>query len=49
MRSAALILAAFLLSACAGQDTEKQQATHESVQAVQDFIALRGLEVAELG
>jgi len=47
MRTAALIIAAFLLTACAGQDTEKQQAIDEAVQAVQDFIAVRGLEEVE--
>jgi hypothetical protein len=44
MRAAALIIAAFLLTACAGQDTVKQQAIDEAVQAVRDFIAVRGLE-----
>lgn len=44
MRTAALMIAAFLLAACAGQDTERQQAVDEAVQAVRDFIEVRGLE-----
>ena len=44
MRKAVLIFATTLLAACAGQDTERQQAVDEAVQAVQDFIAVRGLE-----
>lgn len=49
MRKVVLMTAATLLAACAGQDTERQQATDEAVQAVQDFIAVRGLqEVAKM-
>ena len=49
MRTVTLIIAAFLLTACAGQDTERQQAIDEAVQAVRDFIEVRGLaEVAKM-
>lgn len=44
MRKAVPMIAATLLAACAGQDTERQQAIDEEVQAVRDFIAVRGLE-----
>ena len=49
MRTAALMIAAFLLTACASQDPERQQAVDEAVQAVRDFIEVRGLgEVAKM-
>jgi len=44
MRTAALMIAAIALAACAAQDSQKQQAIDEAVQAVHDFIAVRGLE-----
>lgn len=47
MRALALITATTVLAACAGHSSQKQRATDEAVQAVRDFIEVRGLE--ELG
>lgn len=49
MKTRALMIALVLLTACASQDTERQQAVDEAVQAVRDFIEVRGLdEVAKM-
>lgn len=44
MKTITLMIALTALAACAGQDEKKQQAADETVQAVRDFIAVRGLE-----
>lgn len=44
MRTAVLMIATTVLAACAGQDSQRQEAIDEAVQAVHDFIAVRGLE-----
>ena len=43
MKTAPLMIAAALLAACAAQD-EKDQSTQDAVQAVRDFIEVRGLD-----
>ena len=44
MKSASLLIAAALLIACAAQDEQEAKSTQDEVQAVRDFIEVRGLE-----
>ena len=44
MKSASLLIAATLLIACAAQDEQEAKSRQDEVQAVRDFIEVRGLE-----
>ena len=44
MKVTALILASILLAGCATQEVADEESTQDRVQAIRDYIAVRGLE-----